>query len=897
VEREVDDELAFHLEMRVQQLVARGMDPAAAHKEALRQFGDVRPVRDVCVALDEDREKMMKRANRIEEQGQDLRYAFRMLRRNPVFTAVVVLTLALGIGANTAIFTLIDAVVLRKIAVKNPDELVVIGDPSHVSSLSAGNPRTDLISYPLYKDIRDRNTLVSGLLASGRSSRLDVRLSSAEEPHHPSGRYVSANYFDVLGVRAQIGRTFDGSEDAAVGASPVVVISDRYWTQHFNRDPRAVGASLTINDAPFTIIGVAPREFTGEIVGRVNDVWMPVTMQGVVQPNQKLLDGRDVNFLILMGRLKQGVTLEQAQAGFTTLVHQILADNATKDFPAQTAREQKVLVSSGARGLSRVRAEFAVPLYTLMAGVALLLLIICANVANLLLARAVARAREMGIRLAIGASRARVVRQLLTECAVLAVLSAGAGLVVSWWGSQLLLKLTADGTAGIPLDLGMNATVLSFTAAVSILAVAIFGLVPALRASRVDLATTLRSQGKSVVGGGSKIGRVGGGRLLIAGQVAISLVLLIGAALLVRSLQSLQTVETGLDRDHLLIVSLNARDLGYRGDRLRSLILDLTGRFERTPGVAAVSYSENGIFSGTESASTFQVPGFTARSNEDTLANSDAIGPGYVQAIGARLLAGREFTPSDDYRAPNVMLVNETMAKFYWPGESALGKTLVFDTSTSTVVGVVADVRDHELTSAPPRRYYTPFLGFDVGEEPGELNFAIRTTGAVAPVITPIRNAIKAADAKLATHDVEALTDSMRSSISQQRLVARLAVGFGVVALLLAAVGLYGVLTYAVNRRTNEIGLRMALGASHRAVVWMVLGDALKLVAIGALVGAPLAVAATRLLRNQLHGVEPTDPVAVTIAIAVLGATAVVAALVPARRAAGLDPLVALRAD
>ena len=829
---------------------------------------------------------------------QDLRYALRLLRRNPAFTTVVVLTLALGMGANAAIFTLIDAVILRHIPVRHPEQLIALGNTARVGSLSQGSPRTDLFSYPLYRDLRDRNTLVSGLVASGRPGRLHVAIGPAgSEPLPPRARFVSANYFRVLGVDAAIGRTFDGSEDATIGGAPVVVISEGYWTRRFGRDPRALGQTITINGAGFTIIGVAARGYSGEIVGTTIDVWIPLTMQHVLMPHQQMLDDRSSSFLLLLGRLRPGVTLDQAKAGFATLIHQALADNATKDAPADVLRELPIFVSSGAGGFSRVRATYSVPLYTLMAGVGLLLLIICANVANLLLARAVARGREMGIRLAIGAGRSRIVRQLLTEGALLALLSALAGLMVSWWGSQLLLRLAADGAAVIPLDLRLNVPVLAFTGVISLVAVGIFGLVPALRAARVNLATSLRAQGRSVVGAFGR-SRLASGRVLIAAQVAVSLVLLVGAGLLVRSLRGIEHADVGLDRDHLLMVGVDALDRGYRGERLRTLIRDLTDRVSRVRGVTGVTYSENGIFSGTENGNSFQIPGFTARSRADTVAAYDDIGPGYVRAIGAHLLQGREFSATDDQRSPRVALVNAAMARFYFPGQSAIGKTIVLNDSVSlSIVGVVGDMRDHELTAPPPRRFYRPYLQYPLGSEPGTLNLAIRAAGDPVKLIADVRRAITATDAALTGDDIETLASLMRASIGQERLVARLATGFGALALLLAGIGLYGVLSYAVTRRTNEIDLRVALGAQQQDVVHMVLGDALKLVLAGVLVGAPLALAGTQLLRSQLHDVHPADPIAIGTALVVLTACAIVAALLPARRAARLDPLAALRVE
>ncbi|HKG95638.1 MAG TPA: ABC transporter permease [Gemmatimonadaceae bacterium] len=912
VAREVDDELRFHLELRAQRLIAAGMPPELARAEALRQFGDVDAVRESCVTLDEERERAMARTNLLAELRQDVAYALRTLRRNAGFTAVVALTLGLGIGANSAIFTLVNAVILRPLDVREPGRLVAIGNPSHVSSLSQGSPRTDLISYPMYRDLRERGTaLVTGLLASGRTGQLDMRAArdsaaaapagGAGEAEHPRGRLVSGNYFSVLGVPAQVGRTFDGSEDAAVGASPVVVISDGYWTRRFGRDPRVIGRTITLNGAGFTIIGVARPGFDGEIVGQRTEIWIPVTMQEVLAPHRRALQDRGTSFLLLLGRMAPGVTLPQATEGFGVLVRRILEENAPANQPAarEAARREDVYVSSGARGFSRVRSTYAAPLFTLMVGVGILLLIICANVANLMLARAVARSREIGIRLAIGAGRGRLVRQLLTESLVLALLGAGTGLAVAWWGSRLLLTLAADGAGTIPLDLALDLPVVSFTALLSVLAVALFGLVPALRASSVDLASTIRANSRAVGDRsfGTRAGGSSGGRVLIPAQVALSLVLLVGAALLVRSLRSVQDADVGLDRDHLLIVGVDAPASGYRGERLTTLTQQLSERLARIPGVVAVSFSENGIFSGTESNTTLQVSGFTPRAAEDTIAYYDQVGPGYAHAIGGRLVQGRDFTTQDRAGTEWVALVNETMARFYFPDGSALGRTVTIDDSvTSQIVGVLADTKDHDLTVPPVRRMYLAYQQRPQGD-PGTLNFEVRTAGDPAALVSSVRREIRAQDPALAIYDINPLSLLMRQSIREERLLARLATGFGALALLLAAVGLYGVMTYAITRRTNEIGLRVALGAQRRNVIAMILGDAFELVALGALVGVPLALAAARLLRNQLHGVGTTDPIAIAVALLVLGASAAAAAWLPAMRAARMDPLLALRSE
>jgi putative ABC transport system permease protein len=903
IEREVDDELAFHIEMRTERLIAAGLTPEAARAEALRQFGDVDGVRKYCVVMDHERKRAMDRSNLLLELRQDLLYALRLLRRNPGFTAVVVLTLALGIGANTAIFTLVDAVLLRPLPVRAPEELIAIGDPARTSSLSLGSPVADVISYPLYRDLRDRNRLVTGLLASGRTGRLDVRMrtDSASTPdiEHPRGRFVSGNYFNVLGVLAQVGRTFDGREDAAPGVAPIAVISDAYWTRRFARDRGVVGRTLVVNRAALTIVGIAPPGFAGEIVGQATELWIPITMQPVLMPNQHFLQDRNASWLLLLGRLAPGVTLAGAKAEFTVLIRESLVAAAEGASHAAQFRTEEVFVSSGAKGFSRLRKTYGTALLTLMTGVGLVLLIICANVANLLLARGVARDREIAVRLAIGAGRFRLVRQLLTESLVLALSSAAVGLVVAWFGSKLLLALVADGASPIPLTVRLDRPVLGYTLVLSVVAVAVFGLVPALRSAGLDLATTMRAGARGVAGSVRNASgrRIPIGALTIVGQVALSLVLLGGGALLVRSLRNVQNADPGLDRDHLLIVDVDAVGRGYSGERRVALARELTGRFARIPGVAAVSYSENGIFSGTESSSRLHVPGFTPRAADDTTANYDQVGPGYVRAIGARLLRGRDIGDGDDARAAPVALINETMARFYFPGASPVGRTLVFkDTVSVQIIGVVGDVKDHDLRDPPGRRFYVSYQQRAQGE-PDAIRFVVRATGDPAPLAPLVRREITAADASLPILHVDPLRILMRDSVREERLLARLAVGFGVLALLIAAIGLYGVMMYAVRRRTSEIGLRVALGALPADVVRMVLSDALRVVLVGIVVGVPLMFVSTRLLRSQLHGVGHTDPTAFVVAVGLLVGTAFVAALLPALRAARVAPLVALREE
>lgn len=900
VEREVDDEIAFHLEMRARKLMEQGHSPESAQREALRQFGDLRAVRERCVTTDRERERTVRRTNYLNELRQDVWQAMRVLRHNPGFAVIVILMLALGIGANTAIFTLVDAVLLRTLPVRDPHELVTIGDPSRTSSFSySTSPQTSLISYPLYQELRADTSVVHGLVASGLAMRTNVLVDSTdEEPDRARGRFVSGNYFSTLGIGAVAGRTLDAAADAAIGGAPEVTISYAYWQRRFHGDRSAVGRVIRINGNPMTIVGVTPESFTGEIVGAPIDIWLPVTMMDVLNPNSHVLEDRNAHFLLLIGRRRAGVSLAAAREAITTQVRRRFGEHLNKDTSPEDVRTLHVYVSDGSRGLSRVRATFGAPLLTLMAGVGVLLLIVCANVANLLLARSVARAREMTVRVAIGAGRFRIVRQLMTEALVLALLGAAGGLALAWYGSRLLLTLASSGPDAMPIAV-LDLPVLGFTVLASVLAVALFGLAPSLSASRIDLASAMRSHARSVTGSG--LGRRGRrfslGQLLIAGQVALSLVLLVGSALLVRSLQQIQRVDTGLDRDHLLIVILDKMARGYTGERTANLTRELTDRIARIPGVQAVSFSENGIFSGSESATSVQVAGFVARTAEDSTANYDHVGPGYVRAIGGHLLQGREFGPEDVAGSERVAMINQSMAAHYFGAGSPLGRYLRFDDSIAVrIVGVVGDIRDHSLDGSPTRRFYLPYQQ-PMYEEPGALVLAVRTSGDPALAQLPVRAAVRAADPLLSVENARPLSVLIARSIQAERVLARVSSGFGFLALLLASLGLYGVLTYAITRRTGEIGLRVALGAQRSAVVRMVLSDALRLVAVGGVFGVPLAIGGARLLSSQLHGIEAIDPVAMTVALSILLASALAAAMIPALRASKVEPLTALREE
>jgi predicted permease len=900
VERDVDAELAFHLDMRARRLVERGLDPAAARAEALRRFGDWDGVRAELVTIDTQRERTVRRVNYLAELRQDTFYAVRALRHNLGFALVVVLSLAVGIGANTAIFTLIDALLLRPLPVPRADELVVIGDPRRTNSFSEGSLRTDLFSYPVYAELSRRPPLLQGLAATGRPGRLDLTDATApsggfDEGDHPAGRLVSGNYFAVLGVPTLLGRPLTVDDDRAANGSPVTVISYRYWQRRFAGDPHVLGRTVTINRVPFTIVGVAPPGFSGEVVGRMIDLWLPLTVAPAVM-KRDWLTKPELSWLLFIGRRAPDTELTQVQAAYATLVRRALAASNPDDYAANGLATEEISVASGARGLSPIRALYAQPLATLMAVVGLVLLVVCANVANLLLARGAARAREVGVRMALGAARVRLVRQLLTESLILGGLGGVVGLLLAAWGSRALLTLAGGESGAIPLDVGLDWRVLGFTLAVTGVTVALFALVPAIRTTRVEPSTSLRAGGRGATGsllGGS--GRLGLGKLLVVFQVALSLTLLVGTGMLVRSTRALVSVDPGLARDRLLIVTVDAAPTGMEGERLAQLAQTQLERLRALPGVAAASFSENGIFSGTESATGVQVEGFTARTADDSTVNYDRVGPGYVEAIGARLVAGRDFTERDNERAPRVALINTTMAAHYFPNGDALGHRLTADSATYEIVGVVADTKDHELRQTPAGRMYLP--AYQAGPMPLRFSFELRAAGDPVQLVASARRELAAANASMMILNNDPLTTLMRQSISQDLLVARVASIFGLMALGLAALGLYGVMTYTTLRRTSEFGVRMALGADGAQVGRMVLREAMTLVAGGALVGVPLALTATCLLRSQLFEVGTVDAPSIAAALGVLVMSAALAGYLPAARAARVGPIEALRAE
>jgi predicted permease len=899
-EAEIVDELSQHLDDRYRELVGGGVSEDEAARLALAGFRNDSLLARHLAALRQAQTPPSVTPGSpprrlLGDLWQDLRYAARTLRKQPGFAIAVVLTLALGIGANTAIFTLINAVMFRSLPVPAPEQLVAVGDPSRPTALWEGGPMVDVLSYPMYQRLRDRNKVFSGLLASGKTGRLEM-IADDGAPELVRGRLVSSNYFDVLQIRPPLGRGFTSGEDQA-NASAVAVISQEFWKTRFGGHPTILGRVIRLNRSPVTIVGVAAPGFSGEVIGSPADLWIPLTMQAQVQ-GQRRLERADANWLLGLGRLAPGVSLSQARAELVVLAQQALVELTGAGASEETLREirgQVLPVEPGGQGFSWVRRNLASVLFTLMAVVGLVLLIACGNVANLLLARATSRQKEMSVRLALGASRSRLVRQLLTEGAILAGLGGLTGLLIAGWGSRLLSGLVARGGPNpVPFDVDVrpDLAVLTFATAASALTAMLFGVVPAFRATRVELAPVLKDSARGVTQGRWSLARV-----LVVGQIALSIPLLLVAGLFVRSLIDLERLDVGYQRDAIVLLKADLTigqnlSIAEQLSRARGLV----ERLQSLPGIHGVTMSENGLFSGTDSRTEgLQVEGFDSLRPEDRTASFDHVGPGYFRILGTPLLAGREFDERDTVAAPLVAIVNETMAGTYFGTSSPLGKSLQNGGDRYTIVGVVKDSRQQALKGKPERRFYLPLL--QSMDPVAAWNFAIRTTVDAASVIPQVRREVQTFDPNLRVSTLEPVRTLMAQAIGNERTVAQLSGVFGAVAVLLAVAGLYGVMSYTMARRTSEIGLRMALGAPRASVIRMVLRETLVLIAAGLVLGVPAALMSSRLTAASFSDLTPHDPPMIAAALLVMLVAGLCAGLVPAIRASRIDAIKALRQE
>jgi predicted permease len=813
----------------------------------------------------------------------DLRFALRQFRKNPGFTTVVILSLALGIGANTTIFSLIDAVLLKLLPVRDPKRLVVF------AHRDTGLPSTGS-NYPLYKTLRDGSQSFSDCFAFWP---LDFRVRIGAESEPARGQYVTPNYFSTLGVQPVLGRVLSETDDE----EPVVVISHGWWQRKFASRRDVIGQTMVVNGTSLTVIGVTPSEFFGLQVGSPTEISMPLGIQPRVSP--EFGDRRETRggtwSLCIVGRLKPGVEPERARAEAEVLVRPWVEDVVLRE-GGKLGSWARIELLPGSTGLDSLRRRFSKPLQVLMGIVGMVLLIACANVANLLTARSVARQKEIAIRQAIGAGRARLIRQFLTESVLLALVGGCVGLWLAWWGGNLLVRFISTGPVPIQLELAPDWRVLGFTACVSVLTGVLFGLAPAVRGTILDLTPTLKEGASSLAGASA---RWRWGKMLVSVQVALSLTLLVGATLFVMSLRKIQSVDGGFRVENLLLATFDTSGTGSSGPerrkQLEAFYREAVERANSLPGVRVASMSSLGPMSGDDSTRDLFVPGFEARTRDDQAVHLNSIGTRFFETMGIPLLRGREFAPADDATAPKVAILNDTAARFYFPGVDPLGQVVHMGSDSQgqpmQVVGVVRDSKRQDLRQPAPRMLYLPFLQY---HQP-YMTLEIRTAGNPNAVAASARQAFREINRNIPVWEIKTMQTQINEGLVQERLVATLSSFFGLLALLLSAIGLYGTLSYAVARRTSEIGIRMALGARKGNVLWLVLREATVLVLCGAGVGLLAATAMNRLIASMLFGLTPSDPVALLIATSVLLAVALLAAWLPARRASKVDPMVALR--
>ena len=831
--------------------------------------------------------------------SQDLRYALRQLRKSPGFTFVALATLALGIGANTGIFTVVNAVMLKALPVPNPGQLFLVIENDF-------EPQNTRFSYPFFQEARSAVPRSSQLAAASWPGRFYASFG-AGEPEMVSGQLVSGNYFSTVETYAELGRLLDDNDDRTVGGSPVAVISYGCWERRFGRDPNVVGHKLVVNGTPVQIIGVAAERFFGTRAGTAPEFWLPTSMQSAVRYQQHYSNKGDssdadkswisqphIRWLQFVVRVNDDQTVALTSAGLNQLFHRDLAQEAARDEdPSEREamlRAQLHLVP-GARGLPNLENAFSKPLLALMGMVGIILLIACANLANLLLARAAAREREIAVRLSLGATRAGLIRQLLVECILLSLCGAASGGAVAYWLTSVLPRWASSGSSPIPVNLNPDLRVLLFSIAVALLTGLAFGLAPALEGSRVEPIHALKSGVRAAHGGGQWSLKQG----LVTAQIALSLVLLVGAGLFVRTLRNYSLLDPGFDRDRLITVNLDTHLAGYSAAQLTSLYRSMIDRIDRIPGVRSAALLNCQIASGCGDASDIFIPGVPHNSGE-TDAQERTVTHEFFETTAIPLVRGRLFADYDTPESLKVVVVNEAFVRQFLPGQDPVGQYYGYDPASPhdyEIVGVVKDSRFNDIREAVPPTIFHSLVQSPVDVE--SLN--VRTFGDPTPLVAEVREAVRSVDPKLPIGDSRTVAEVVSESLWSFRLIARLASIFGALALGLACLGLYGVLSYTVARRTAELGVRLALGAPRRAVLWLVLHQTLTIAALGITAGLLLSFAAGRAVRSLLFGLSPRDPVTIFAGAIVLLAVCIASGLIPAMRAARVNPSDALRVE
>jgi len=899
VSQELDEELNGFLEMAAEEKVKQGMSRNDALRAVRLERGNLEVTKEVVRSAGWE--------SFVENCWQDLRFAARMLRKSPGFTTVAVVTLALGIGANTAIFSLINTVILRMLPVQNPEQLVVLrwtarqnpgtrnsyfwGSCPGENTFSSSGASSCSFSYPVYEQIQGNRDVFSGVFGFVPPSGV-TEITVNGQTSQARGDFVSGNFFSTLGIDAAVGRVL-GPLDDIRGAPPVVVISYGYWQSRFGSDPSLVGKTILLNGIPFTLSGVAARGFVGLETGVPRQFWVALASRYGIDdrfPKKRETDPKSV-WMQMMARLEPGVTIDQAKAAIST----IFASNVTSgpDALFKPELQPRIELPSASRGFASLRQEFSQPLFVLMTAVSLILLIACANVAGLMLARAVVRDKEMAVRFALGAGRRRIVRQLLTESLMLAVAGGGLGIVFAYWGASSLAQILASSGEGTwEINAKIDPRMLAFTVGVSCLVGIFSGLAPALRGSGVDVIPALSERGsknKSSTRGSER--RFGLGAALVVAQIAVSILVLSGAGLLVRTLANLRNTNTGFDPRNILLFDIDARLTGNKESKLGNLYRKVQRRLVSVPGVVSASYSSTTLLSGADMTTTLRVTDAPVQSgvNVDEL----PVGPDFFQTMGIPALAGRTFLGADyeESGKPQPIVINQSFARRFFGKQKPLGRVLSEgDTKTPDyeIVGIVGDTKYDSL-----RKKIAPTAYLPMGPEPG--SFEIRTAMNPRALIPAVRQVLAELDSNLVLLNAKTQIEQIDQGLYQERLLASLSSLFAALALALACIGLYGLLSYEVTRRTHEIGVRMAMGAEQRNVLLLVVGKGIALAVFGITAGIAAALGVTRYLEAMLYGVKPIDPVTFVCVATLLLAVAVAASYLPARRAMRVDPIVALR--
>jgi len=910
-ENAIVEELSQDLDDCYADLLASGVGEAEAYRQTLAELRESDWLRRELQRVERhyEQEPLLlgtnRRTNMIADLWQDLRFGARMLTKQRGFTLIAVLSLALGIGANTAIFSLINALMLRMLPVKDAQELVLFKVTSPSMQPSGGFNS----NYPLYEMYRDRNQSFSGIATGANVGRARFLVNApGAEPESVQQQRVSGNFFSVLSVNPVAGRMLTEADDNSANTQPGAVISYEYWQRRFGADPNVVGRQVTVNRTSLTIVGVAPPGFFGFEIGTKPELWWPIKVTN--DPNL----GREHSWWIrVIGRLRPGVTLAQAQADAELIFQQQLNDVAARSTnwtPTQRRNhfERRLTLEAGGSGYTGLRHQFRQPLFILMATVGLVLLIACVNVANLLLARAATRRKEIAVRLALGAGRFRLLRQLLTESVLLSLLGGAAGLLFARVCLRALVTYLPQ-QAQTGLDVAPDARVFAFTLLVSVLTGVLFGLVPAWQATRLNLTASLKDQ----TGGSTSGSRLRLNKSLVVTQVALSLFLLIGAGLFVRSLRNLQSLDVGMSYDNIVQFSVDLGG-GYDSQKRSDFYQQLLPRLEKLPGVQSATLLYFSLLGGGGISLNVAVPGYAAAPDENVSCNVMAVGPRFFETMKMPIIAGRDFGPQDERpvptnkstsapgpmsnanEPPQAVVINQAMARYFFGKENPVGKrfSLKGNGQPYEIIGVTQDAKYLNLREQPPRTYYPYYFQLPEREN---MTLQFRTGNAAVNYAATLRQLMRELNPQAQVVDVQMMNDVVNDSLVQERFLAQLGSAFSVIALLLACIGLYGVMSYAVARRTNEIGIRMALGAKPLDVARLVLGEVLLLVMLGIGIGLTAALATTRYVSSLLFELTPNDPLTITVATLLMIGVAVLAGYLPARRAARVDPLVALRSE